>query len=193
MVAVLERPPLKARKGREYTADEVLELNDDHIWELVDGQLVEKHVANHAAQTASEMWLRLRTYGSEHGGVAIPPEGFVRLMQSARQLKRPDTGFIVHGRLSGDVLDDGYLDIPVDLIVEVISPRDIAELVEQKLRAYQASGVRLIWAIYPKARSIRVLSLNGGDRRIFEGDVLTGEDVLPGFSVPVSEVLPPFK
>ena len=131
---------------------------------------------------------RFRAYRDDHGGVVIPPEGFVRLFGSPQQLKRPDTGFVLAGRLPGDDLGDGYLDIPADVIVEVVSPRDGAETVELKVRAYLAAGVRVVWLVYPKARTVHVRAI--GVSRVIEGDeVLATEDVLPGFSVRVSELL----
>ena len=194
MVALLERTPVRAsrvrvNRARCYTADEVLDLpNDDRIWELVDGQLVEKHVANRAAEVALEMAVRFRDYRKTNGGVVIPPEGFVRLFGSPNQLKRPDSGFVVTGRLPNDDLGDGYLDIPADVIVEVVSPRDEAEKVEAKVRAYLAAGVRNVWLIYPRAGTVHVRSADGSRILDVEG-VLTAEDVLPGFSVPVAELL----
>ena len=194
MVAVLDRPLTRAPRVRisrlrRYTADEVIDFpNDDRIWELVDGELVEKHVANKAAQVAFEMAKAFDRHANVHGGVVIPPEGFVRLFGSPNQLKRPDTGFVVTGRLPGDDLGDGYLDIPADVIVEVVSPRDVAETVELKVRAYLAAGVRVVWLVYPKAGTVHVRAI--GVSRVIEGDeVLATEDVLPGFSVRVSELL----
>ncbi len=192
MVAVLDRPRTRAvrvNRLRRYTADEVIDFpNDDRIWELVDGQMVEKHGTNRTVSVAFQMAVALGTYAGVHGGVVIPPEGFVRLFGSPQQLKRPDTGFVVTGRLPGDDLGDGYLDIPADVIVEVFSPRDVAETVELKVRAYLAAGVRVVWLVYPKAETVHVRSL--GVSRVIEGDdVLASEDVLPGFAIRVSELL----
>ena len=180
--------PPSLRPKRTYTVDDVLNMTGDHIYELVDGELVEKEVANKAAEVALDMAIHLRGYRATHGGVVIPPEGFVRLFGSPRFLRRPDTGFIVTGRLLDDDLGDGALDIAPDLIVEVISPRDIAEKVEEKFRMYIESGVRQIWAIYPRAKVVRVIRPGGAESRLQLTDTLDGEDILPGFSLRVSQV-----
>jgi Uma2 family endonuclease len=184
--AVAEKPG--SRPKRTYTVDDVLSMTGDHIYELVDGEIVEKEVANKAAEVAFIMAMRLFDYRATHGGVVIPPEGFVRLFGSPRFLRRPDTGFIVTGRLPGDDLGDGALDIAPDLIIEVISPRDIAEKVEEKFRMYLDSGVRQIWAIYPRTKVVRIIRPGGAETRLQLTDAIDGEDILPGFRLPVTEV-----
>ena len=187
MVSLLAEPP-RARRRRTYTVAEVLDMTGDRILELYDGMLEEKDVANKAAQVAFETAIRLNDYRKEHGGVLIPPEGFFRLGDD-RQLRRPDTGFVIKGRLPGDDLGDGALLIAPDLIVEVISPRDNAEKVEKKLTAYLAFGVRMIWAVYPRTGTVRVIRPGGRDSRFGPSEVLDGEDVLPGLRIAVADIL----
>ncbi len=188
MTTLLAEKP-RTRRPRTYTVDDVLAMTGDRIYELIDGELKEKDVANKAAEVAFEMVVALREYRQTAGGVVLPPEAFVRLFGSQSFLRRPDTGFVVAGRLPGDELGDGALDIAPDLVVEVISPRDSAEKVEKKLQQYLASGVRLIWAIYPQARAVRVIRADGTGARLEEGQALSGEDILPGFTLSVAAAL----
>lgn len=160
----------------------------DRILELYDGVIEEKDVANRAAQVAFQTAMLLNDHRLQHGGVVIPPEGFVRLGDD-RQLRRPDTGFVVTGRLPNDDLGDGALLIPPDLAVEVISPRDNAEKVEKKLKAYLDFGVPLIWAIYPRTGTVRVVRPGGVDSRLGPGDLLDGGDAVPGLSIAVDAIL----
>lgn len=83
----------------------------------------------------------------------------------------------------------GFLEAPPDLIVEVLSPRDSPRDVEEKVAEYLASGVRLIWVVDPARRAVRAFR-TGRDVRLFEeADVLSGEDVLPGFSSTVGALI----
>ena len=81
-------------------------------------------------------------------------------------VRRPDVSFIRRGRLPGDVSPDGWIKIPPDLAVEVVSPNDVVEELEEKLEDYQKAGIPLVWVIYPKRRKARVFRLDGTDSRL---------------------------
>ncbi len=49
-------------------------------------------------------------------------------------------------------------------------------------------GARLVWVLNPKRRQIRVHRTNGTTSALSGDDRLDGEDLLPGFSVPVNEL-----
>jgi Uma2 family endonuclease len=93
--------------------------------------------------------------------------------------------------LPGDVSPDGWIKIPPDLTVEVVSPDDSIEDFEEKLEDYQKARVPLVWVIYPKRRKARIFRLDGTDVVLSEGDDLSGEDIIPGFRCPLREILPP--
>ncbi len=50
------------------------------------------------------------------------------------------------------------------------------------------AGVRLGWVVNPVRRRVTVYRESGEESLLDHTGVLDGEDVLPGFSVPVSEV-----
>ena len=82
----------------------------------------------------------------------------------------------------------GFLDVAPDLVVEVLSPHDSAAGLTQKLREYFAIGVRLVWVADPDARAVLAYRSLTDVREIRETDRLTGDDVLPGFEVPVASL-----
>ena len=77
--------------------------------------------------------------------------------------------------------------------MEVVSEGNTAGEMAQKRSEYFESGSRLVWFVYPKSRTIVVFEAPGADagRTLGEGDVLDGGTVLPGFSIPVTEVFEP--
>ena len=81
---------------------------------------------------------------------------------------------------------------PEDLLVavEVVSPNDSAEDLEEKLDDYRTAGVPLIWVIYPELRKVKIFRHDGPAGELREDGVLSGEDVIPGFRCPVCEILP---
>ena len=71
----------------------------------------------------------------------------------------------------------------LDLAVEVIS-----EEVEAKRIAFLQAGTRLLWVIYPEARTVHVYGPSSFVAILTESDELRGEDVVQGFVCRVAEL-----
>ncbi len=77
-------------------------------------------------------------------------------------------------------------DMP-DMAVEVKSPDDTLKKMRAKARIYLAQGVRMVWLVEPDKRFVEVYTPD--DEQVYvEGDMLSGGDVLPGFTLPVSAI-----
>ncbi len=76
-----------------------------------------------------------------------------------------------------------------DLAVEVVSPRN--ETVDFRLKIHQLleAGACMIWVVYPEMRIVDVHTASGVTA-LKEDDTLSGGDILPGFSVTVSDIFP---
>lgn len=81
------------------------------------------------------------------------------------------------------------LEVAPDLVVEVNSPSDTEERMEKKLKAYQEAGVKLIWSVHMLRKY--VLVYYGAEPMpslvTIDGE-LEGENVLPGFRLPVKNI-----
>jgi Uma2 family endonuclease len=106
-----------------------------------------------------------------------------------RLLRKPDVSFVVAGRFPGGQVPAGELRIAPDLAVEVVSPNDLAEAVQEKVADYLKAGVRLIWLVYPAARMAVVYQPSGPSAWVFEEGELDGGDVIPGFRCRLADVL----
>lgn len=85
---------------------------------------------------------------------------------------------------------DTYIEIAPDLIVEVVSPSDIFSSIQRKVREYLDRGVRLVWVVDPENRELSIYRPQQRPLILTEGETVTGEDVLPGFTCRVAELLP---
>lgn len=101
-------------------------------------------------------------------------------------VRAPDVGFIAAGRLS-DGLPDGYISFAPDLAVEVVSPGDDADDLQLKVMQYLRAGTRLVLLIYPRSQTV-VARTPDRTETLSSGQVITGGDVLPGFSLSVDDV-----
>jgi Uma2 family endonuclease len=75
-----------------------------------------------------------------------------------------------------------------DLAVEVFSPSNTGPEMQQKADVYFKMGVRLVWVVYPKSRAIHVYTSPTTVIIKRDGDELDGGDVLPGFTLEVSDL-----
>ena len=55
----------------------------------------------------------------------------------------------------------------------------------QRVRDYLEAGVALVWAIHPRRRAATVYRQDGSRTELGETDSLDGEDVVPGFRLPL--------
>jgi Uma2 family endonuclease len=94
-------------------------------------------------------------------------------------------------RLSDEGLLGGYIAIPPDLAAEVVSTNDLAYGLDRKISGYLKAGVRLVWVINPDLRTVRVYRANGSISALCERDMLTGEQVVPGFRCSVRDLFLP--
>jgi Uma2 family endonuclease len=106
------------------------------------------------------------------------------------RIPRADAGFVSYQRLAQGPLPGGHLQVPPELAIEVISPRDEMEYVHRKIREYLGAGVNLVWVILPEARTAEVYRRDGTVTYIQPDGALDGEDVLPGFHCPLAGVMP---
>ncbi len=104
-------------------------------------------------------------------------------------VKAPDFAFVGYERLP-DPLPEGYVPLVPDLAVETRSPHDTAREVAEKVEEWLAAGVRLVWVIEPKKRTITTHRAGRPPQVLTVNDTLDGEDVLPGLDVSVARIFP---
>ncbi len=103
-------------------------------------------------------------------------------------VRGPDIAYWQKGRLKE--IPVGYVDIAPDFVVEVLSPSNTRKQILAKLREYFAKGVRLVWVLAPEDRTLTVYRTADEGRLLHESATVTGEEVLPGFTCRVSDLLP---
>ena len=102
----------------------------------------------------------------------------------------PDLAFVVNERWDQVVTGEKFTGA-LDIVIEVISPGDLAYEVDEKIAEYLEAGVALVWEINPEKRTVFVHRADGSVAKLKENDTLSGEDVIPGFACRVGELFPP--
>ena len=107
--------------------------------------------------------------------------------------KQADTAWIAKEKiaaLDAAQLDDSFLPIEPDFIIEVRSKTDSLDKLKAKMTdAWIGNGVRLAWLIDPYEEQTWIYRANGSVEVVagFAGKKLHGEDVLPGFELELDE------
>jgi Uma2 family endonuclease len=135
---------------------------------------------------------RIGLFADSHqcGLVWGPDCGYQISADDPNKVRYPDGSFITRGRLPHDQPPKGHMRISADLMIEVVSPHDLAWEVDHKVDEFLRAGVRLIWVLYPDTRTILIYRPGSEVTRLSDVDELSGEDVLPGFTCRVSELFP---
>ena len=168
----------------------VCDSDDDKHYELIEGEIVE-----------------MAPPGWEHGTLAGEVYHCFRLFDPERKLGYPtvDSGFYPAADrstlLSPDVAFTRIERAPKrefkkwaplmpDIAVEVQSPSNTLADLRRKAAIYLEHGSQLVWIVIPDSKGVEVCRLddNGDNAREFIGadGSLSGEDVLPGFELPLA-------
>ena len=120
-------------------------------------------------------------------GRVLAETGFV-LATNPDTVRGPDISFVRRERVP-DPIPRGFARFSPDLAIEVWSPDDRPGKVLEKVADYLSAGTQLIWVIDPDRRQARVYRADGTMVTVNENEPMDGEDVLPGFTCVLSEVL----
>jgi Uma2 family endonuclease len=123
-------------------------------------------------------------------GFVFGPDTTYRCFGDPNTGRRADVSFIARGRLPGDEIPEGYITIPPNLAVEVISPHDSAYDVEVKVELYLKHGIGEVWVVYPITRAVNIHRPGEPIEHLTADAVLRGRGVLSNFSTPVSAFFP---
>lgn len=75
-----------------------------------------------------------------------------------------------------------------DFVVELMSPSDALDKAQEKMAEYLNNGVRLGWLINRKQRFVEIYRPNQPVEKLENPTQLSGEDVLPGFTLKLSYI-----
>ena len=173
------------------TAEELLRLPDDGLrHELVRGELRTMSPAGfeHGSVTARvhvALWNFVDPRGL--GQVVVGEVGF-RLTNDPDTVRAPDVAFVRAERLREIGRPRGYWPGAPDLVVEVISPHDLYTEVDEKVAEWLEYGARLVLVVNPRRRTVAVHRPGQPVRILTEDDALDGEDVVPGWLLPVRDL-----
>jgi Uma2 family endonuclease len=157
--------------------DEYLETSYRPDCDYLEGELLERNVGE---------WDHSRLQGLLYGyllarekslGILAVPEQ--RVQVKAKRFRVPDITVLKGSRPGGGIITD-----PPFLCVEILSPRDRFNEMQERIDDYLSFGVRYVWMIDPRTRHAYIHTAEG-IREVRDG-LLTTQD--PDISVSLSEL-----
>jgi Uma2 family endonuclease len=177
------------------TTEELLALPDDGMerW-LIRGELREKPMTvrnrfhSRALIRVGQLLANWLDQQPEPRGQVLGGEAGVRLRRTPDSTVGVDVIYVsaeVAARQTDDTtLIDG---VPV-LAVEILSPSDTVEEIDEKVDSYLTAGVALVWVLDPHDRTVTVYRPDARPQLFNDEQELTGEPHLPGFRAPVARL-----
>jgi Uma2 family endonuclease len=182
---------LTLTKRGAWTDQELQELPaDGHKRELLNGQIILSPVpASHGA-ICVRLILLVGGFVQKRklGEVYDSSTGF-RISESI--LLSPDVSFVSKATLKKVFRGpDKFLRGAPDLAIEVLSPSDRTQLIHKKLDLYFEHGTRLVWSVNWKLQQVHIYRPDSISAVTQLKDVLSGDEVLPGFKCRLQEIFP---
>jgi Uma2 family endonuclease len=116
-------------------------------------------------------------------GAVVGADGLMKLLPGLVRI--PDVAFISWRRYPKRKRRGAIPLVDPDLGVEVLSKGNTPKEMDRKLDEYFHAGVRLVWYVDPKKRTVRVYTARDRSTLLHEGQTLEGGDVLPRFSLSI--------
>jgi Uma2 family endonuclease len=185
MPVELTTPTTKAITGAE-----LAQMGDIGPAELIEGRIVPMSPTGdeHAGIEVNIVTILQQFVRSHKLGKVRSGEIGIYTRRNPDTVRGADVLFISNERYA-QKQSAGYLDVAPELVVEIMSPNDRWSNVMQKLSEYFDIGVRLVWIVDPKTASIYAYRSLTEVNAFAAGDILSADDILPGFSVAVEAIL----
>ena len=189
------KTPLAAappRKPKVWTDRMLLDLHaEDERVELIDGKVFPMSPAH-----GDHSWacVRISSALDQHvrpRRLGLVFESSVGFRLDPGNVLSPDVSFSTYERLRRENADlDRFVSGVPNLAVEVISPSERRGKIRLKTEKYFARGTELLWLVYPRRKTVGVLTAPDTVTvlRLEAGDTLDRGAVLPGFRLPLAEV-----
>lgn len=138
---------------------------------------------NLKASAQLELWAEQNGTGVAFG----PTAGFV-LPSGA--IRSPDAAWLEMERWNALTTEqqERFLPLCPAFVLELMSPTDSLPETQEKMREYQPNGARLGWLLVPRLKRVEVYRPQQPVQILADPDELSGENVLPGFTLNLRRV-----
>ncbi len=168
------------------TATAKMAFDDDLDYEIVDGEKVVKMCGARHGEICARVTAEVGIYLTQHCIGRIYSGNTTFKIGSNERM--PDMSFVSAARIPAEGSPSGKWEIAPDLAIEVISPNDVWEKVNEKVREYFAAGVQQVWLVSQLQQQVMIYDSPTQIRIVTPDEDLTSEVLLPGFKCRVADL-----
>lgn len=173
------------------TWQELAELPDDGMrYELVRGVLLTMAPPfDEHGRLADRLGRSLDRHVDAHhlGEVRMSGVGYL-LTSHPDTVREPDLAFVSAAHRAALGRSRGYFPGSPDLVVEVVSTNDRLTRVATKVAEWLEHGAKLVFVVNPRRKTVDVHRPGQPTQTLGMDDVLDGEDVVPGWTLPIRDL-----
>jgi len=174
---------LRPEERTNLTIEEAEALANGEPFELIDGRMVFKMADTKHSKIQGVLNGELYIYFQQNPIGSVLPQLSVRLWPDNKyNFRVPDIAVFLNENLHEE---ERYETRGPDLAIEIASDDDPASAVFAKGRLYLEKGSRVVWMVFPTEK--RVMIMTPTEWR-WESNTLTCPELLPGFSMKVTEI-----
>ncbi|MFN5516138.1 MAG: Uma2 family endonuclease [Cyanobacteriota bacterium] len=136
-----------------------------------------------------EIAYQLQAWSRSNGlGIAFDSSGGFKLPNGAD--KSPDAAWIPLEKWTAlsAAEQQGFVPLCPDFVIELRSPSDNLKTLQEKMAEYRDNGARLGWLINRQSREVEIYRQGQGVEVVNNPGALSGEDVLPGFTLDLTPI-----
>lgn len=160
------------------------EPNDGFKYEWNDGELIKAENLNKSLLFLINKIYKLfyKTNAFQKGGLLLAEQD---VQLTGIQLRRPDLAYFSNEQITSSLGEEEQ--IP-NFVIEIISSTDQLNIVEDKVIEYFKAGVKVIWHILPKQKTVYVFTSRRSIKVCLENDICSASPVLPDFEISVEDL-----
>ena len=121
-------------------------------------------------------------------GIVVGAGTGFRVARNPDTVRGVDVGFVRADRIPNNGRPTSYWEGAPDLAVEVLSPNDTVEEIEEKVDDYLAAGCPMVLVINPRRRTLTVHRPGQQPLVLRETNTFEASEVVPGFKCPVAAI-----
>ena len=162
---------------------------DGYLHEVVHGELVmSPENSFYHGDICADLVMALRSFAKANklGAVWDSSTGF---WMKNRNCRAPDVSFVCKARLKGLRRSTAsFFQGAPDLAVEILSPTNTRQEIDERLKDFFSSGTQIAWIIDPAMERVEICQSLTNRALLSAGGSLDGQHLLPGFKYPVADL-----